>query len=93
MVAPDEIVARRLLQQADRCERLSSSLCSTVLRQPQKMSGLRVCAVLFLHDHDDDGRKGRRTLWSHVWPDRVERFRQLRLSMRRAVYLPTSHPI
>jgi hypothetical protein len=29
-----------------------------------------------------------------VWPDQVERFRQLRrLSMRRAVYLPTSHPI
>src|SRR5260370_8358285 len=54
MTVPNEIVARRLLKQADWCERLGSSLYSTLLRHAAEdvRAGGVCCAVL--HDHHDD---------------------------------------
>jgi hypothetical protein len=54
MIAPDEIVARRLLKQAEWCERLGSSLYSTLLRHAAEdvRAGGVCCAIL--HDHHDD---------------------------------------
>jgi hypothetical protein len=54
MTAPDEIVARRLLKQAEWCERLGSRLYSTLLRQAAEYvrAAGECCAVLL--DHHDD---------------------------------------
>jgi hypothetical protein len=54
MTVPNEIVARRLLKQAEWCERLGSSLYSTLLRHAAEdvRAGGVCCAVL--HDHHDD---------------------------------------
>src|SRR5215831_12346220 len=54
MTAPNEIVARRLLKQAEWCERLGSSLYSTLLRHAAEdvRAGGVCCAAL--HDHHDD---------------------------------------
>src|SRR5215469_2476557 len=54
MTAPNEIVARRLLKQAEWCERLGSRLYSTLLRQAAE--DVRAGGVCFavLHDHHDD---------------------------------------
>ena len=54
MTAPEEIVARRLLKQAEWCERLGSSLYSTLLRQAaDDVRAAGVCCAV-LHDHYDD---------------------------------------
>jgi hypothetical protein len=54
MTAPDEIVARRLLKQAEWCERLGSSLYSTLLRHAaEDVRAAGVCCAV-LHDHHDD---------------------------------------
>jgi len=54
MTAPDEIVARRLLKQAEWCERLGSSLYSTLLRHAaDDVRAGGVCREV-LHDHHDD---------------------------------------
>jgi hypothetical protein len=54
MTAPNEIVARRLLKQAGWCERLGSSLYSTLLRHAaEDVRAGGVCATV-LHDHHDD---------------------------------------
>jgi hypothetical protein len=54
MTAPNEIVARRLLKQAEWCERLGSRLYSTLLRQAA--GDVRAAGVCYavLHDHHDD---------------------------------------
>jgi len=54
MIDPDEIVARRLLKQAEWCERLGSTLYSTLLRHAAEdvRAGGVCCAVL--HGHHDD---------------------------------------
>jgi len=54
MTAPIEIVARRLLKQADWCERLGSCLYSTLLRQAA--GDVRAGGVCYavLHDRHDD---------------------------------------
>ncbi|HVH85312.1 MAG TPA: DUF2332 domain-containing protein [Terriglobales bacterium] len=54
MIAPNEIVARRLLKQAEWCERLGSSLYSTLLRHAAEdvLAQGACCAVL--HDRHDD---------------------------------------
>jgi hypothetical protein len=52
--APNEIVARRLLKQAGWCEKLGSSLYSTLLRQAaQNVRAGGVCCSV-LRDHHDD---------------------------------------
>jgi hypothetical protein len=54
MTAPHEIVARRLLKQAEWCEKLGSNLYSTLLRQAAddvRASG--VCYAVLLGHHDD----------------------------------------
>jgi hypothetical protein len=54
MTAPNEIVARRLLKQAEWCERMGSRLYSTLLREAAadvRASG--VCSAV-LYDHYDD---------------------------------------
>ena len=54
MTAPDEIVARRLLKQAEWCERLGSPLYSTLLRRAaEDVRAAGVCCSV-LHDHYDD---------------------------------------
>jgi hypothetical protein len=54
MTAPDEIVARRLLKQADWCEKLGSNLYSTLLRQAaEDVRASGVCYAV-LHSHHDD---------------------------------------
>lgn len=54
MTAPNEIVARRLLKQAEWCERLGSSLYSTLLRHAaEDVRAVGVCSAV-LHDHQDD---------------------------------------
>src|SRR5262249_44831691 len=54
MTATDEIVARRLLRQAEWCERLGSRLYSRLLRQvAENVRAEGVCCVV-LHDHHDD---------------------------------------
>ena len=54
MTAPNEIIARRLLKQAEWCERLGSRLYSTLLRQAaQDVRTAGVCHAV-LHDHHDD---------------------------------------
>jgi hypothetical protein len=54
MTAPNEIVARRLLQQAEWCERLGSSLYSTLLgHAAEDVRAAGVCCAV-LHDHYDD---------------------------------------
>jgi len=54
MTAPDEIVARRLLKQAEWCERLGSSLYSTLLRHAaEDVRAGGVCGAV-LQDHHDD---------------------------------------
>ncbi len=54
MTAPSEIVARRLLKQAEWCERLGSSLYSIVLRHTaEDVRAAGVCCAV-LHDHYDD---------------------------------------
>lgn len=54
MTAPNEIVARRLLKQAEWCERLGSRLYSTLLRQAaEDVRASGVCSAV-LHDHHDD---------------------------------------
>lgn len=51
---PNEIVARRLLKQAEWCERLGSGLYSTLLRQAAgDVGAVGVCHAV-LHDHYDD---------------------------------------
>ena len=54
MTAPSEIVAGRLLEQAEWCQRLGSSLYSTLLHHAAKdvRAGGVCCAVL--HDHHND---------------------------------------
>ena len=54
ITAPNEIVARRLLKQAEWCEKLGSSLYLTLLRHAAQdiRAGGVCCAVL--HDHHDD---------------------------------------
>ena len=54
MTAPDEIVAERLLKQAEWCERLGSCLYAALLRQAAE--DVRAAGVCFaiLHDHHDD---------------------------------------
>src|SRR5215467_1638973 len=54
MTPPAEIVARRLLKQAEWCERLGSSLYSTLLRHAAAdVRAGGVCRAV-LHDHHDD---------------------------------------
>jgi hypothetical protein len=54
MTAPNEIVARRLVKQAEWCERLGSRLYSTLLRQAaEDVRAAGVCCAV-LHDHHDD---------------------------------------
>jgi len=54
MTAPNEIVARRFLKQAEWCERLGSSLYSTLLRHvAEDVRAAGVCCAV-LHDHHDD---------------------------------------
>jgi hypothetical protein len=54
MTAPNEIVALRLLKQAEWCERLGSSLYSTLLRHAaEDVRAAGVCCAV-LHDHHDD---------------------------------------
>jgi hypothetical protein len=54
MTAPNEIVARRLLKQAEWCKGLSSPLYSTLLRQAaEDVRAGGVCSAV-LHDHHDD---------------------------------------
>lgn len=54
MTAPNEIVARRLLKQAEWCERLGSSLYSTLLRRAaEDVRAEGVCCAV-LHDRHDD---------------------------------------
>lgn len=54
MTAPNEIVARRLLKQAGWCERLGSSLYSTLLRHAaEDVRAEGVCCAV-LHDRHDD---------------------------------------
>jgi hypothetical protein len=54
MTADNEIVARRLLKQAEWCERLGSSLYSTLLRHAaEDVRAAGVCCAV-LHDHHDD---------------------------------------
>jgi len=54
MTADNEIVARRLLKQAEWCERLGSSLYSTLLRHAaEDVRATGVCCAV-LHDHHDD---------------------------------------
>src|SRR5262249_55747231 len=54
MTAPNEIVARRRLKQAESCQRLGSSLYSTLLRQAaEDVRAEGVCCAV-LHDHHDD---------------------------------------
>jgi hypothetical protein len=54
VTAPNEIVARRLLKQAEWCERLGSHLYSTLLRQAaEDVRAAGVCCAV-LHDHYDD---------------------------------------
>lgn len=51
---PNEIVARRLLKQAEWCERLGSGLYSTLLRQAAgDVRAVGACYAV-LHDHYDD---------------------------------------
>ena len=54
MTAATEIVAGRLLKQAEWCERLGSSLYSTLLRHAaEDVRAAGVCCAV-LHDHHDD---------------------------------------
>jgi hypothetical protein len=54
MTAPKEIVARRLLKQAEWCERLGSSLYSTLLRHAaEDVRAGGVCWAVLLGHHDD----------------------------------------
>jgi hypothetical protein len=54
MTAPNEIVAQRLLKQAEWCERLGSSLYSMLLRNAaEDVRAQGVCCAV-LHDHHDD---------------------------------------
>jgi hypothetical protein len=54
MTAPNEIVARRLLKQAEWCQKLGSRLYSTLLRQAaEDVRAAGVCSAV-LHDHHDD---------------------------------------
>jgi hypothetical protein len=54
MTAPNEIVARRLLKQAEWCEGLGSSLYSILLRHAaEDVRAAGVCSAV-LHDHHDD---------------------------------------
>lgn len=56
MTAPNEIVARRLLKQAEWCERLGSRLYSSLLREAaEDVRAAGVCCAV-LHDHRDDPR-------------------------------------
>ena len=54
MTVPNEVVARRLLKQAEWCERLGSSLYQTLLRHAaEDVRAAGVCCTV-LHDHHDD---------------------------------------
>jgi hypothetical protein len=54
MTASNEIVARRLLKQADWCERLGSSLYSTLLRHAaEDVRTAGVCCAVLRGHHDD----------------------------------------
>jgi hypothetical protein len=54
MTAPNEIIARRLLKQAEWCERLGSSLYSTLLRRAAKdVRAEGVCCAVLHNRHDD----------------------------------------
>jgi hypothetical protein len=54
VIAPNEIVARRLIKQAEWCQRLGSRLYSTLLRQAAAdVRSAGVCWAV-LHDHHDD---------------------------------------
>lgn len=52
--APKEIVARRLLKQAEWCEKLGSRLYSTLLQQAAKDVHAEGACFAVLHDHHDD---------------------------------------
>src|SRR5262249_16481279 len=54
MTAPNEIVARRLLKQAEWCERLGSPLYSTLLRQAAEDARAAGVCWAVLYDHHDD---------------------------------------
>jgi hypothetical protein len=54
MTSPNEIVARRLLKQAEWCERLGSRLYSTLLRRAAEDSQAGGVCWAVLHDHHDD---------------------------------------
>jgi hypothetical protein len=54
MTDPNEIVALRLLRQAEWCEKLGSRLYSTLLREAaEDVRAAGVCCMV-LHDHHDD---------------------------------------
>src|SRR5262252_753408 len=54
MTVPNEIVARRLVKQAEWCERLDSRLYSTLLREAaEDVRAAGVCSAV-LEDHHDD---------------------------------------
>jgi hypothetical protein len=60
MTAPNEIVRRRLLKQAERCQKLGSSLYSTLLchaAEDVRAAGV-CCAVLHDHHHDPPDSMG-----------------------------------
>lgn len=54
MSAPNEIVVRRLLQQAEWCEKLGSRLYSTLLRHVAEDVRAAGMCYRVLHDHHDD---------------------------------------
>jgi hypothetical protein len=54
MTAPNEIVARRLLKQAEWCQSLGSRLYSTLLRQAADDVRAGGACWTVLHDHQDD---------------------------------------
>src|SRR5262245_41581203 len=54
MTAPAEMFARRLLKQAEWCERLGSTLYSTLLRHAAEDVRARGVCCAVLHDHHDD---------------------------------------
>ena len=54
MTTPNEIVARRLLKQAEWCQSLGSRLYSTLLRQAAEDVRAKGVCWAVLHDHHDD---------------------------------------
>jgi hypothetical protein len=54
MIAPNEVVARRLLKQAEWCEELGSRLYSTLLHQAAEDVRNEGACFAVLHDHHED---------------------------------------